>query len=117
VDVAPTVAKLLGLKLPHADGRVLDEALAGSDARYLDSGCCGAIIAGIRRQVLFRRRPGLFADRQRRSVSVELREKVLSSPDGLRKYVYVDSAKATRAETDDFHPPWLGRRFRSRFRV
>jgi len=26
----------------------------------------------------------------------ELREKVLSSPDGLRKYVYVDSAKATR---------------------
>jgi arylsulfatase A-like enzyme len=29
VDVAPTIAKILGLELPAADGRTLDEALAG----------------------------------------------------------------------------------------
>jgi hypothetical protein len=33
VDVAPTVAYLLGLSLPHADGRVLNEALAKPESR------------------------------------------------------------------------------------
>jgi len=32
VDVAPTVARLLGLSLPGAEGRVLDEALVGGPA-------------------------------------------------------------------------------------
>jgi hypothetical protein len=34
VDVAPTVAALLGFSLPAADGRVLDEAFRGSSPRY-----------------------------------------------------------------------------------
>jgi len=37
VDVAPTIAALLGLSLPKAQGRVLHEALAGTLARPLDS--------------------------------------------------------------------------------
>jgi predicted AlkP superfamily pyrophosphatase or phosphodiesterase len=28
LDVAPTIARLMGLKLPQADGRVLEEILA-----------------------------------------------------------------------------------------
>jgi Type I phosphodiesterase / nucleotide pyrophosphatase len=34
VDLAPTIASLLGLPLPHAQGRVLDEALRGREMRY-----------------------------------------------------------------------------------
>ena len=34
VDVAPTVASLLGLSLPHASGRVLEEALHDHSATY-----------------------------------------------------------------------------------
>jgi arylsulfatase A-like enzyme len=37
VDVAPTIAALLGLKLPHAQGRILHEALAGSLGKAIDS--------------------------------------------------------------------------------
>lgn len=36
VDVAPTVAKLLGLSLPQADGRLLDEALLTNGATVAD---------------------------------------------------------------------------------
>lgn len=37
VDVAPTIAALLGLKLPQAQGRVLHEALSGTLTRPLDA--------------------------------------------------------------------------------
>ncbi len=33
LDVAPTIAKLMSLKLPHADGRVLDEILISPDQK------------------------------------------------------------------------------------
>ena len=32
VDIAPTLAFLMGITLPAADGRVLNEALVGTDA-------------------------------------------------------------------------------------
>ena len=37
VDLAPTVAALLGLQLPSAQGRVLHEALAGEQAKAVDA--------------------------------------------------------------------------------
>jgi len=97
VDVAPTIARILALELPHADGRVLEEALVGSDVRYdvtplVEQTTPAPVGRFCRPDDPDCRRPlpkGVYR--------FELRETALTTADGKR-YVYVDSAKATRSE-------------------
>jgi len=96
VDVPVTVASLLGLTLPGADGRVLREALAGGAVTYSvatatssgglvpltrtcnpDDLLCGTPVPGL-------------------SYSFTLTKKVLTLDDGTTKVTYFDQAKATR---------------------
>ncbi|HEX4340920.1 MAG TPA: alkaline phosphatase family protein [Polyangiaceae bacterium] len=96
VDVAPTVAKLLGLSLPHADGRILDEALAGSDVHHVvtplvEQATPAKVARFCRADDPDCRRPlpaGVYR--------FELRETALTAADGKR-YLYLDAAKATRS--------------------
>jgi predicted AlkP superfamily pyrophosphatase or phosphodiesterase len=97
VDVAPTVAMLLGLTLPHADGRVLDEALAGSDARYVVTPAVAQSSAASVARFCRADDPDCRRPAKGGVYRFELREKVLNSPDSTHKYVYLDSAKATRS--------------------
>ena len=98
VDLAPTVARILGLPLPGADGRPLLEALEG-----------GAPLSEYRvsREVLQPDAPatgltlhlatdpdGKDVDPARTSYTFQLRTKSLSS--GGKTYSYFDSAKAVR---------------------
>jgi len=98
VDVAPTVAKLLGIPLPSADGRVLSEALVDSQVSYRveakelqsepiklsrtcqpsDPGC---------------RRPGKAV-----SYQASVRTKLLFPSDREKPYEYLDQGKVTRED-------------------
>jgi arylsulfatase A-like enzyme len=96
VDVAPTVAHLLGLTLPNAQGRVLTEALEGADANN--------------RVTPFVQEAGLVALRKRcraddpdckhplpgGTYRFSLRGRELWSAAEGRHYTYFDSAKAVR---------------------
>jgi arylsulfatase A-like enzyme len=97
VDVAPTIAAILGLKLPKADGRVLTEALRNARSQPLL----------LREEVL---RPtevataltivepvepdGKTVDTAATRYTIELRTKLVR--DGQREYRYFDSAGAVR---------------------
>jgi arylsulfatase A-like enzyme len=98
VDVAPTVARILGLALPRADGRPLLEAIEG-----------GAALADYRvsREVVQPDAPatgltvqlatspdGKDVDPARTSYTFQLKTKSLSA--GGKTYSYFDSAKAVR---------------------
>ena len=100
VDVAPTVAFLLGLGMPHADGRVLDEALvrpsSGSSpvvARRVVSPPAPAVGLSFKSPV---DPSGVTLDPARPAgvYSVDLRVKELTV-DG-RTYRYFDAAEAIR---------------------
>lgn len=96
VDVAPTIAALLGLSMPDAQGRVLDEAFAGTSLRHPTEAkterttplrltrVCGADDIGCERP-----KPGA-------TYSLELATTVLTATDG-RERTYIDSAKVTRS--------------------
>jgi arylsulfatase A-like enzyme len=99
VDVAPTLAKILGLTLPQADGRSLDEALIGAavplDAYRVETPepLTSSTVAGLR--VLHPLdTDGTRVDRGKTRYRATLRTRRLSR-DG-RSYTYFDSAKATR---------------------
>ena len=98
VDVAPTVAHILGLPLPGADGRPLLEAFEGGaslddyrvsrEVLQPDAPATGLTIQ------LATDPDGKDVDRARTSYNFQLRTKSLSS--GSKKYSYFDSAKAVR---------------------
>ena len=98
VDVAPTVAHILGLPLPGADERPLLEALEGGaslddyrvsrEVLQPDAPATGLTIQ------LATDPDGKDVDRARTSYNFQLRTKSLSS--GSKKYSYFDSAKAVR---------------------
>ena len=98
VDVAPTVAHILGLPLPGADGRPLLEAFEGGaslddyrvsrEVLQPDAPATGLTIQ------LATDPDGKDVDRARTSYTFQLRTKSLSS--GSKKYSYFDSAKAVR---------------------
>jgi hypothetical protein len=99
VDVAPTVAALLGLALPQADGRPLLEALkaggkpcdaAGVRVQTMDS----STVTGL--TILNPTDPdGHDIDTARSSYRFTLTSKLLVAPDG-KTYRYFDRAKAVR---------------------
>jgi predicted AlkP superfamily pyrophosphatase or phosphodiesterase len=96
VDVAPTIAKLLDISMPEAEGRVLDEAFVGSGVRHAVEAktertaplqlahLCGADDIGCERP-----KPGV-------TYTLELATTVLTASDG-RERTYIDAAKVTRA--------------------
>ena len=98
VDVAPTVAHILGLPLPGADGRPLLEAFEGGaslddyrvsrEVLQPDAPATGLTIQ------LATDPDGKDVDPARTSYTFQLRTKSLSS--GSKKYSYFDSAKAVR---------------------
>jgi hypothetical protein len=97
VDIAPTVARILGFSMPHAQGRVLEEALEGGPAL--------TEYAMLYRTYRSSRKTGLRmklpTDLDGRSIhptlttySVELTTKFLSRGDAT--YTYFDQARAVR---------------------
>jgi arylsulfatase A-like enzyme len=94
VDVAPTVATILGFSLPSAAGRSLDEALAGGraagDYAVASSTLAPAAPATGLSMVL----PSNAADPSKTSYTFGVKVKDLSI--GTQSYRYFDSAKAVR---------------------
>jgi arylsulfatase A-like enzyme len=94
VDVAPTVAAILGLSLPSAAGRSLDEALVGgkaiTDYAVTPSALAPTAAATGLSMVL----PTNTADASKTTYTFQLNIKDLSI--GGQTYRYFDSAKATR---------------------
>ncbi|HVW29908.1 MAG TPA: alkaline phosphatase family protein [Polyangiaceae bacterium] len=95
VDVAPTIANLLGFSLPSADGRVLDEAFAGSTVRH-------TVVSKTERagpvrlaRVCAADDVGCVKPKAPATYTVEVATQTLTASDG-RERVYVDSGKVTR---------------------
>lgn len=97
VDVAPTVAKILGLSLPQADGRPLLEALANGNANYQSvSRTVAPASSATGLQFKLPTDPsGAAVDTGKSSYTVQLQTKVLTDPGG-KSYTYFDYAKAVR---------------------
>jgi arylsulfatase A-like enzyme len=99
VDVAPTVASILGLDLPKADGRVLEESLAKSDVTdknyKIDPQMVSpsAEASGLTMQA-FTDPTGATIDATVTSYTIELKTKVLSYAG--KSWTYFDSARAIR---------------------
>jgi len=100
LDVAPTVATLLGLEIPHAEGRTLEEAFVSKDASYtvapfeeqvgpvplakacrLDDPDCKRPIRGL-------------------EYSYTLYGQTLTTSEGARQFVYFDRAKVSRVRPE-----------------
>lgn len=94
VDVAPTVARILGLSLPSAAGRSLDEALVGgkavTDYTVTPSALSPATPATGLSMVL----PTNTPDASKTAYTFQMKVKDLAV--GGQTYRYFDSAKATR---------------------
>jgi arylsulfatase A-like enzyme len=100
LDVAPTVAALFGLALPHAEGRVLTEALAqpsgGQDTYRVEAFEERVGPVPLKRTCGF---DDLDCKRPQRGLSYgfSLSGHKLTSADGAQTYVYFDKGMATRA--------------------
>ncbi len=98
VDVAPTVAEILGLQLPQADGRPLDEALGGG-AQVADYQVAPEVVTpGAAATGLTMRLPtnpdGNDVDGGKSSYSIELHTKKVTR--GNRSWTYFDFARPVR---------------------
>jgi hypothetical protein len=97
VDIAPTVAHILGLGMPDVQGRRLDEALRGGP-RLSDYAVSGKTYRSSTRTGLTMKLPtdldGGVVDRARTTYAVELVTKTVSR--GGVSYTYFDQAKALR---------------------
>ena len=100
VDLAPTVARLFGLAMPRADGRVLNEALAQPSGGSAPSVVRRIVTPSIPATGLSFKSPAdptgtsLDSTRPAGRYSVELKVKELTVDD--RTYRYFDSAEAVR---------------------
>ncbi|MET0385813.1 MAG: alkaline phosphatase family protein [Polyangiales bacterium] len=99
LDVAPTVAKLLGLSLPRAEGRVLSEALAASagPAPALQLEPFEQQVGPVPlRRVCELDDPDCKRPLLGRGYAFTLRGQTLRTADGQHSYVYLDQAKVSR---------------------
>jgi len=94
VDVAPTVAAILGLALPDAAGRCLDEALKGGTSVGDTSVTPSTLAPSTAATGLAMVRPTGTADGGRTTYTIELKVKDLKV--GSQNYRYFDHAKAIR---------------------
>jgi hypothetical protein len=97
VDLAPTVARILDLRMPDVQGRVLEEALKGgssvSDYAVVSKTHRSSKKAGLKIK-LPTDVDGQAVDPKRSVYSVELRTKVLTK--GGTSFMYFDQARAVR---------------------
>ena len=97
VDLAPTVARILGLTLPRAEGRPLLEAMEGGTEAF-DYHLTTDLLRAEPSTGLVIRLPtdpdGKDVEAGKTTYTFELRTKTVSY--GGKKYVYYDLAKATR---------------------
>jgi arylsulfatase A-like enzyme len=97
VDIAPTVARLLGLTMPDVQGRVLEEALTNGP-RVTEYAVLGKAYRSSKRSGLKMKLPtdvdGRSIDPNLTTYSVELTTKVLTR--GRPSYLYFDQARAIR---------------------
>jgi arylsulfatase A-like enzyme len=97
VDIAPTVARILGFSMPDAQGRVLEEALEGGSA-LTDYVVFNKTYQSSRQTGLRMRLPtdldGRSVDPKLTTYSVELKTKFLTRGDAT--YTYFDQARAVR---------------------
>jgi arylsulfatase A-like enzyme len=96
LDIAPTIAALLGLSLPHAEGRVLDEAFARAAVNYRVEPFVSAVEPVRLRQLCESDDLDCKHPLRGASYAFSLRGRTLSSRDGARHYTYFDDAKVTR---------------------
>ncbi len=97
VDVAPTVARLFGLKLPAAEGRVLEEALVDGPSlgSFVEETYLLTSPSAVGLRMLFPTSPeGQLVDPSVRSYRIELQSKTLRWSG--RSATYVDWARAVR---------------------
>jgi arylsulfatase A-like enzyme len=97
LDVAPTIAALLGLSLPHAEGRVLDEAFAREPVSYRVEAFNSAVEPVQLRQLCESDDLDCKHPLRGATYAFDLRGHTLSSRDGTRHYTYFDDAKVMRA--------------------
>lgn len=98
VDVAPTVASLLGLSLPQADGRPLSEALkAGNTSSYtVTTGTISAAsVTGVPFRALTDPSGATLDSTLKGNYSATIYTKTLTDPNG-KTFTYFDYVKATR---------------------
>jgi hypothetical protein len=97
VDIAPTVARILGLTMPGVQGRVLEEALKGGP-HVTEYAVLAKTYRSSRRNGLKMKLPtdvdGRSIDPSLSTYSVELTSKILTR--GSTRYSYFDQAKAIR---------------------
>jgi arylsulfatase A-like enzyme len=98
VDVAPTVAKILGLPLPGAVGRALEEALVNGPAIDQFQVATPVVMPAAPATGLTMKLPtspdGADVDAARTQYTIQLQKKLLTF--GGKTYNYFDSAKAIR---------------------
>jgi len=97
VDIAPTVARILGFSMPDAQGRVLEEALEGGPA-LTEYAVSNKTYQSSKQTGLSMRLPtdleGRSVDPKLTTYWVELRTKFLSRGDAT--YTYFDQARGVR---------------------
>ena len=96
VDVAPTAARILGLSLSQANGRVIEEALAGSVVTYTVAASMTTVGPVTLPRVCNPDDPACATPAVETSYGFTLSRKTLTLGDGVSKYIYFDKAKATR---------------------
>ena len=97
LDVAPTVAALLGLQLPEAEGRVLDEAFAAAgEMTYKVEPFEERAGPVPLKKVCEPDDPDCKRPRRGGSYGFSLHGRVLSTADGRSSYRYLDVARASR---------------------
>jgi arylsulfatase A-like enzyme len=97
VDIAPTVARILGLSMPDVEGRVLEEALRNgpplTEYAVLDKTHRSSTRTGLTVK-LPTDRDGRAVDPTLTTYSVELKTQILTR--GGESYTYLDQARAVR---------------------
>jgi hypothetical protein len=96
VDVAPTVARILGLPLPQADGRPLKEAMTGQNVTYTVT---SSVVPSTTATLAGACNPDDIACAtltSETSYSFSLFKKTLTLDDNTTTYTYFDKAKAVR---------------------
>jgi arylsulfatase A-like enzyme len=96
VDVAPTAARLLGLSLPQADGRPLEEALLGTNVTYAVAASTTVVPPVTLTAVCNPDDLACATPAAETSYGFTLYKKTLTVIDSTTSYVYFDKAKATR---------------------
>jgi arylsulfatase A-like enzyme len=99
VDVAPTVAELLGLHFDAPDGRILNEALVGHDTTYSVEPLEQSSDAVQLRRTCAPDDPSCSKPTGPSVYSITLRKKVLTQSDTHATFTYFDRATATRRST------------------